>query len=108
MYLANPCGPAVIDAMCAKRLGYIDTPLQGNRRPEGVIWCADNGCFSDKWDQAKWWKFLLDNAHDAETCLFAVAPDVVGDALAATIKARRCWLRSASLATRLPTWHRTD
>lgn len=91
MYLANPCGPNVIAAMQAGTIGFIDTPAQGNKRPEGVIWCADNGCFSDKWDEAKWWKFLEDNAHDADSCLFAVAPDVVGDALATTIKSRP-WL----------------
>lgn len=61
-------------------LGYIDTPAQGNRRPDGVVWCADNGCFSDKWDEAKWWRFLEANANDAATCLFAVAPDIVADA----------------------------
>jgi hypothetical protein len=65
-----------------RTLGYIDTPAQGNVRPAGVTWCADNGCYSDKWDEQKWWKFLTDNAHDAASCLFAVAPDVVGDALA--------------------------
>lgn len=84
MYLANPCGPAVIDAMQAGTLGYIDTPLQGNKRPEGVTWCADNGCFSDKWDADKWWRFLEANAYAALDCLFAVAPDVVGDALETT------------------------
>ena len=63
-------------------LGYIDTPAQGNSRPDDVVWCADNGCYSDRWDEAKWWKFLQDNAHAADSCLFAVAPDVVGDALA--------------------------
>jgi hypothetical protein len=63
-------------------IGYIDTPAQGNARPDDVTWCADNGCFSDKWDEAKWWKFLVDNAHRAHYCLFAVAPDVVGDAVA--------------------------
>jgi hypothetical protein len=77
--------------MEAGTLGFIDTPAQGNKRPEGVTWCADNGCFSDKWDVDKWWKFLEDNAHDAATCLFAVAPDVVGDALATTIRSRP-WL----------------
>jgi hypothetical protein len=63
-------------------IGYIDTPAQGNARPDDVTWCADNGCFSDKWDEGKWWKFLVDNAHRADSCLFAVAPDVVGDAVA--------------------------
>ena len=66
--------------MHAGQLGYIDTPLQGNRRPAGVMWAADNGCFSDRWDEATWWRFLTENAADASTCLFAVAPDVVGDA----------------------------
>lgn len=82
MYLANPCGPAVIDAMRAGTLGYIDTPAQGNKRPEDVIWCADNGAFSDNFDEEKWWRFLVDNSHRADSCLFAVAPDVVGDAQA--------------------------
>ena len=80
LYFANPCGPDVVAAMQAGDLGFIDTPAQGNTRPDGVLWCADNGCYSDKWDAAKWWKFLVDNAHRADTCLFAVAPDVVGDA----------------------------
>lgn len=68
--------------MRSELLGFIDTPAQGNKRPDGVTWCADNGCYSDRWDEAKWWKFLQDNAHAADSCLFAVAPDVVGDALA--------------------------
>ena len=72
-------------------LGYIDTPAQGNKRPEGVAWAADNGCFSDKWDEVKWWRFLNDNAHHADTCLFAVAPDVVADA-AATLVRSAPWL----------------
>lgn len=86
LYLGNPCGPAVLDQMHAQTIGYIDTPLQGNKRPAGVVWCADNGCFSDKWDQEKWWTWLDANAHAAESCLFAVAPDVVGDAWRSHIK----------------------
>jgi hypothetical protein len=82
LYLANPCGEAVIDAMQAGHLGYIDTPAQGNKRPTDVVWCADNGAFSDRFNEHKWWKFLKANAHAAADCLFAVAPDVVGDAVA--------------------------
>jgi len=83
LYLANPCGPAVIDAMRDDRLGFIDTPAQGNRRPAGVVWCADNGCFGKGYpgDQA-WLAWLRKNSVDAATCLFATAPDVVGDAAA--------------------------
>lgn len=82
LYLANPCGPKVVQAMHDGLIGYIDTPAQGNVRPEGVTWCADNGAFSDRFDETKWWAFLTRNAHAAATCLFAVAPDVVGDAVA--------------------------
>lgn len=90
-YFANPCGRAVIDAMQRGDLGFIDTPAQGNRRPEGVAWCADNGAFSDNFDEDKWWQFLLRNSDHASTCLFAVAPDVVGDA-AATLERSLPWL----------------
>jgi hypothetical protein len=73
-------------------IGLIDTPKQGSRAVKeslhdtDVVWCADNGCFSEKWDEAAWWAFLLRNAHRADSCLFAVAPDVVGDAAATLVK----------------------
>lgn len=92
IYLANPCSNAgILDAMRADHLGFIDTPAQGNMRPEGVVWCADNGAFSNRFNEEKWWAFLEANAHAASTCLFAVAPDVVGDA-AATLERSRPWL----------------
>ena len=98
MYLANPTSsPKVHDAMGAGTLGYIDTPAQGNRRPDGITWCADNGCFSDKWDGEKWWAWLVANAHAAASCLFAVAPDVVGDAFATTVRFRKYGPRIRSL-----------
>jgi hypothetical protein len=90
-YFANPCGQAVIGSMLAGQIDYIDTPAQGNKRPDGVAWCADNGAFSDKFDEGKWWQFLTDNAYAAKDCVFAVAPDVVADA-AATIERSKPWL----------------
>jgi hypothetical protein len=67
--------------MLSGEIGFIDTPRQRNDRPVGVTWCADNGCFSSKkWDSRHWWEFLENNVHDIDTCLFATAPDVVGDA----------------------------
>ena len=55
IYLGNPCGnPAVIAAMQSGEIGFIATPLQGNARPPGSPWCANNGCFSDKWEKEKW------------------------------------------------------
>jgi hypothetical protein len=90
-YFANPCGKAVIEAMQRGDLGFIDTPAQGNVRPDGVAWCADNGAFSDNFDEDKWWAFLERNAARADSCVFAVAPDVVGDA-AATLERSLPWL----------------
>lgn len=97
MYLANPCSTATIDAMRSGALGLIDQPNQNKvtgvdeAHEAGALWCADNGCYSDKWDADRWWAFLERNAHRADTCLFAVAPDVVGDA-AATAERSAPWL----------------
>jgi hypothetical protein len=91
MYYANPTGAAV-DHMHAGTLGYIDTPLQGNSRPIGVTWCADNGCFSRKgFDEGRWFGWLQQHAVHAGMCSFATAPDVVGDA-AATLARSLPWL----------------
>jgi hypothetical protein len=92
MYLANPCGPDVVASMTAGDIGYIDTPAQGNKRPPGVTWCADNGCFGKGYPgDEKWLAWLERNSEDATRCLFATAPDVVGDA-AATLERSAPWL----------------
>jgi hypothetical protein len=90
MYFANPT-TGTRELMESKVLGFIDTPLQGNKRPEGFVWCADNGAFSDKWEAEKWWRFLVKNAAHAGSCVFATAPDVVGDH-EATLERSRPWL----------------
>jgi hypothetical protein len=83
----------VIAAMQAQQIGFIDTPGQRNPRPPGVIWCADNGCYGSGYPgDEKWFQWLQRNAADAGTCLFATAPDVVGDA-AATLQHSRPWLQ---------------
>lgn len=92
LYLANPCAPEVITAMREGSIGFIDTPAQGNRRPIGVVWCADNGCFGKGYPgDEKWLEWLRANSEDAGTCLFATAPDVVGDA-SATLERSAPWL----------------
>lgn len=78
MYLATSTSPEINAAMTAGLLGRVCTPAGGIREKHGA-WCADNGAFSDKWDADKWWSFLQRNAVDAESCLFAALPDVVGD-----------------------------
>ena len=71
-------------------LGYIDTPAQGNARPGGVAWCADNGCFGRGYPGDEAWLAWL-SSMDPAGCAFATAPDVVGDA-AATLERSAPWL----------------
>lgn len=56
------------------------TPMMGNRLPADRVWAADTGCFTQpaKYDEEQYLRWL--DARNPETCLFATAPDVVGDA----------------------------
>lgn len=81
LYLANPCTPQVVDAMRDGQLGWLGTPAQGNRRPADVVWAADNGCFGKGYPGDEAWLAWLARM-DPSGCLFATAPDVVGDARA--------------------------
>ena len=63
------------------------TPLAGYRvswAQAVPFWAADNGCFSqgERFDLGAWYEWLDEMAPARDTCLFAVAPDVVGDAAA--------------------------
>jgi hypothetical protein len=82
LYFANPTGsPKVREAMLQGRIGFIDTPAQGNSRPAGVVWCADNGCFGSGYPgDDQWFDWLVGNRGDIDRCMFATAPDVIGDA----------------------------
>jgi len=75
-YYANPTSPEARQAMRDGLLGYIDTPSQGNKREPEVDWCADNGCFSESWDEQKWWRWI---DSQERTMRFACVPDVVSD-----------------------------
>lgn len=93
LYFANPCGSLVLDAMRDRKIGFIDTPAQGNKRPPDVEWCADNGCFGKGWPgNRSWLDWLGSHASDAAMCHFATAPDVVADA-SATMARSRPWLQ---------------
>lgn len=84
LYLANPSAGRVLEAMQAGQLGMIATPRQGSPVPDGVIWCADNGCYGKGFPGDEAWLTWLGSYTDEqrERCLFATAPDVVGDAVA--------------------------
>ena len=79
LYLATASGPKVRDAMTAGQLGQLRQPNAGNRVVDGVVWAADNGCFSDAtpFDPDRWLDWL--DRQPRTDCLFAVVPDVVGD-----------------------------
>lgn len=89
LYLANPTGKKTVEAMQAGKLGFIATPKQGNPLPPGVAWCADNGCFGKGYPgDLKWLAWLEKLSDRAADCLFATAPDVVGDAQATLERSR--------------------
>lgn len=93
LYYANPSTQRVRDAMTAGHLRAIMTPKQGNRLPDGVRWCADNGCYGKGWPGEAAWIAWLDGftVEQRSRCDFAVAPDVVGVA-AATLARSLPWL----------------
>lgn len=94
LWFGNPGkidGPIPV-AMTAGLIGCIVTPLQGNQVPPGAVWCADNGCFGKGYPGDVAWLAWLDAAPwPREACVFATAPDVVGDA-AGTLARSVPWL----------------
>lgn len=94
VYFANPTSERARQLMADGVIGYIDTPNQGNIRPPGLVWCADNGCFGKGYVEGKWLRWLENNAPDARRCVFATAPDVVGDPVAT-------WRRAAPWLPRI-------
>lgn len=82
------CREHNIGLMCQPGNGYT---TQIDQFP---FWAADNGCFgkyADVFDPEKWFAWLITHKAKASTCLFATAPDVVGNA-AATLWRSRPWL----------------
>jgi hypothetical protein len=105
-YLANPSTPSVRDAMSSGRLAAIMTPKQGNRLPEGAAFAIDNGCGPGAdsqpgtgypGDRAYLEMLSRLSARARSRCLFATAPDVLGDPVA-TLE------RSAPFVHRVRAW----
>lgn len=106
IYFANPSTPAVRVAMAAGRIGAIMTPAQGNQLLADAPFCIDNGCGPGRdgrpgtgypGDRAYLELLSRLSARGGRRCLFAVAPDVLGDA-AATLA------RSAPFVYRIRSW----
>ena len=99
LFLSGVDGPNVRGAAAMRSdLGLILTP-NSNRAPDAPaaypFWAADNGCFSkaDAFDLAGYLRWL-GGLPARDRCLFAVAPDVVGDAAAT-------WARSRDVLPRI-------
>lgn len=80
MYLATASSEATRNQMQEQIIGQLITPNAGNKLVDGAIWALDNGCFGNSWSEQRWLKRLEQYA-TADNCLFAVVPDVVGDAV---------------------------
>lgn len=66
------------------------TPRMGQRPPDGQPWAADNGRFNSphEYSDGKYLAWLAKMKPYADRCLFATAPDVVGDAEATLAMSR--------------------
>ncbi len=71
--------------MTGEGLGLMLTPMIGNRPDlSQYTWAADTGCFAQpkKHDDDKYIAWLEQRREFSGGCVFATAPDVVGDAVA--------------------------
>lgn len=100
VYLTGASNRAVRDIAKDRGIGLLVQP--GNGRSyvphisDYVAWAADNGCFSPTgkaFDADAWFAWLteLSELGLASSCLFATAPDIVGDA-AGTLARSEQWL----------------
>lgn len=71
-------------------LGLLLTPTSRMRKLYGAPWAADNECFTkgDVFDDNVWLMWLESSMAFSGSCLFAAAPDVVGDARATLYRSR--------------------
>lgn len=92
-YIGNPSSEPIRAKMRAGVIDMIATPAQRMRIPDGAAWCADNGCFGSGYPGDELWLAWLGRftPDEISRCMFATAPDVVGDA-AATLERSAPWL----------------
>ncbi|MGH3863124.1 hypothetical protein, partial [Actinokineospora sp.] len=69
--------------MSTGELGQMCTPAEGRSPLPGVTWGADNSRFGKGYPgHDRWLAWLQRHAEHADRCLWATAPDVIGDAAA--------------------------
>lgn len=81
IYLATANSPTIRQHIADGSLGMMTTPKDGRSPAHAQVWAADNGCFGKGYpgDEA-YLAWLAKHSEHASRCLFATAPDVVGDA----------------------------
>jgi hypothetical protein len=81
MYLTTPPNATRIPIYKTMGLGVMLTPVMGNGATPGLPWAADTGCFKnpDGFDLGRYLDRLERWTATAGPCLFATAPDVLGD-----------------------------
>lgn len=95
LYLSSPVKASDMPRLAGVGFGLMLTPTHGDRRQvlrSGIVWAADNGCYSqgDKFVLSEYLAWLDLHFEGESKCLFATAPDVVGDA-------RATWERSKDI-----------
>lgn len=81
IYFATANSPAIRSHMADGTLGMMTTPKDGRSPATAEVWAADNGCFGKGYPgDAGYLAWLAKHAEHAPRCVFATAPDVVGDA----------------------------
>ena len=81
---------AIVPVMFQHGIGAMLTPMMGNRPAlAGVVHAIDTGCFAQPGAYSDGWylDYLAALAPHRKSCLFATAPDVVGDAAATLLRA---------------------
>lgn len=84
IYLVGNRVKGTEELLDARRIGLMNTPKNGYAIREGWVWAADNGCFGKGYPGDERWLAWLNSFTMSQrvSCLFATAPDVVGDAAA--------------------------
>lgn len=76
--------------MAGGRLGQLCSPRERTPVVPGALWAADNGCYGKGYPgHPAWLAWLRKQRPHLSRCLFATAPDVVGDAVTTLARGRR-------------------
>jgi hypothetical protein len=82
IYLTGGINQTIVAACYGTSLGLLLQPAKGNVPAPGIPFAIDNDCFSTlrPFDDDRWLDYLERMMPATADCLFAVAPDVVGNA----------------------------